>query len=68
MPMMPKPSPEMQKLIKMFAGTWTKEGRIEPNEFLPKGGTGTGIETSKAGPGGNSLISDYRSKGPSSPW
>ncbi len=62
--MMPKLSPEMQKLIKLFAGIWSKVGRIEPNEFLPKGGTGTGIETSSAGPGRNSVIGHYRSKGP----
>ncbi len=61
MPMMVKASPEIQKLIKMFAGTWTASQKIEPSEFMP-GGSGTGTDTVKAGPGGNSLLSDYRSK------
>ena len=63
MSMISKPSPEMQKIIKMFAGTWSSTEKHEPSEFLPNGGTGTGSDTVKAGPGGNSLISDYRSKG-----
>jgi len=64
MPMMPKPSPEIQKLIKMLAGTWSASEKVEPSEFMPQGSSGSGTDTVKAGPGGNSLVSDYRSKGP----
>ncbi len=63
MPMAVKPSPEMQKLVKMFAGTWDTTEKHEPSEYFTQGGTGTGTDTTKAGPGGNSLIGDYRSKG-----
>ena len=64
MPMMPKPSPEIQKLIKALAGTWSVSEKTEPSEFMPQGGSGSGTDTVKAGPGGNSLVRDYRSKGP----
>jgi hypothetical protein len=63
MPMMSKPSPEIQKLIKDFAGTWSTSEKIEASEFIPQGGTGAGTDISKAGPGGNSLLGDYRSRG-----
>ncbi len=63
MPMMAKPSAEIQKLIKTLAGTWSASEKMEPSESMP-GGSGTGTDTAKAGPGGNSLVSDYRSKGP----
>ncbi len=63
MPMMTKPAPEIQKLIKMFSGTWIASEKMEPSEFAPQGGTGTGTDTVKAGPGGRSLVGDYRSKG-----
>lgn len=63
MAMTPQPSPEIQKLIKMFAGTWSTSEKFDPSEFMPQGGTGSGSETIKGGPGGNSLVNDYRSRG-----
>src|SRR5207237_9401833 len=57
----PFPYTTLFRSIKMFAGTWTASQKIEPSEFMP-GGSGTGTDTVKAGPGGNSLLSDYRSK------
>ncbi|HXN22446.1 MAG TPA: DUF1579 family protein [Candidatus Dormibacteraeota bacterium] len=63
MPMVSKPSPEIQKVIKMFGGMWSTSEKIEASEFMPQGGTGSGTDSMKAGPGGNSLVNDYRSRG-----
>lgn len=56
-----KPNPEITRLLKMFAGTWTASEKIEPGPMAPKGGTGKGMATFKAGPGGNSMIEEYDS-------
>src|SRR5512142_328870 len=56
-----KPSPEMTRLIKMFAGTWKSTEKFEPGPFTPNGGTSQGTATFKAGPGDNSLIEEYSS-------
>lgn len=62
MPPMPKPSPEMQKMTKMFAGKWTAEVKTEAMDGMPaiesKGGA-----TFSRGPGGLSLIEDFHSEG-----
>jgi hypothetical protein len=63
MPMAPKPAPEIQKVIKLFAGTWDVAEKIDPSEFMPQGGTSTGSDVARAGPGGHSLVRDFRSKG-----
>jgi len=60
--MMTKPAAEMQKLIKTFAGTWNTSETFEKSEMMPEGGTGHGTSTFKAGPGGLSLIQDYKSR------
>ncbi len=54
------PAPEITKLIKMFSGSWTTAEKIEPGPRAPKGATGNGRATFKAGPGGNSVIEDYK--------
>jgi hypothetical protein len=59
----PRPSPEIERLVKAFSGTWSIAIKIEPNETMPKGGRGQGEETWRPGPGGLSLIEDYRSTG-----
>lgn len=58
---MTKPSPEMQKLSKMVAGTWSAAEKHEPSPWAPKGATGKGTATFKNGPGGLSLVQDYKS-------
>jgi len=58
---MAKPAPEMQKLTKMFLGTWSTTEKHEPSPWMPKGGTGKGTATYKLGPGGLSLVEDYKS-------
>src|SRR5947209_6570819 len=59
---MPKPAPEM-KALRDFIGTWTSEETMEPSPFSPNGGTATGVNTVRNGPGGFSVMMDHRSKG-----
>ncbi len=61
---MPKPAPEMQKLLKTFVGSWTVAEKHEPGPFLPKGGEGKGEARFFPGPGGRSLIENYHSQNP----
>jgi hypothetical protein len=59
----PKPAPEMTKLIKMMGGSWTVTEKSDPNPMMPKGGTGKGMATMTPGPGGMSLMEKYHSSG-----
>lgn len=52
------PLPEMQRLSKMYVGTWTY------TETYANGAKNTGVYTSELGPGGNSIINRFHSKGP----
>ena len=61
---MPKPAPEIERLGGMLYGRWDTEEKHEPSEMLPQGGAGKGLETVRPGPGGLSLISEYKSEGP----
>jgi uncharacterized protein DUF1579 len=66
MPMMAKQSAEMAKIEKLFAGNWTLVATMEP---MPEAGmnqpaVSKGTQTSKRGPGGNALIDDMKSTGP----
>ena len=58
---MAKPSPEMQKLSKTVVGTWSVAEKHEPSPWAPKGATGKGTTVFKNGPGGLSLVQDYKS-------
>jgi len=58
-----KPAPEMERLIKMWAGHWTTVEQFEPSTEMPKGKQDKGAETMRPGPGGLSLIGDYESHG-----
>lgn len=60
----PKPSPEIEKLTKWMVGTWQSEENFAPApEFgMPNAGKGRGISVVKLGPGGFSLIDDYKSR------
>lgn len=66
MPMI-KPAPEMTKMIKMLAGTWTVAEKHEPNPMMPSGGTGKGTAVLTPGPGGLSLMEKYHSSGAMGP-
>jgi uncharacterized protein DUF1579 len=59
---MAKPGPEMEKL-NFQLGTWTTQEKHEPMMGF-NGGEGKGVINVKAGPGGLSLVTDYKSVGP----
>jgi len=59
----PKPAPEMERLIKMWAGRWSTVEQFEPSDEMPQGKQDKGVETMRPGPGGLSLIGDYESHG-----
>ena len=61
---MPKPAPEIERLLQQLQGRWATEEKHEPSEMLPKGGTGTGHEAIRPGPGKMSVIAEYSSQGP----
>ncbi|MGH9630088.1 MAG: DUF1579 family protein [Bryobacteraceae bacterium] len=60
---MPKPTPaaEMKELTSL-AGTWSVEEIHEPSPWLPEGGTGKGTANFRLGPGGFSVMLDYKSE------
>ena len=60
-PSMPKPAAEMKELRELM-GTWTSDEKFEPSPFMPAGGTGTGTNTARLGPGGFSVLMEQRSK------
>ncbi len=53
----PGGSPEMQRLAKLYLGKWSYVEKYKRAE-------NTGIYTSELGPGGNSLINRFHSRGP----
>lgn len=59
----PKSTPEMERL-KFYLGEWDYTETYPKSPFVPEGGKNTGLYTSKLGPGGNSLINTFHSKGP----
>lgn len=59
----PKPSPEMKKLAKAMVGRWQAEEKYEVTPFSPQGGEGKGTETIHRGPGGLSILINYKSSG-----
>ncbi len=61
---LPKPAPEMQRLSTLFLGTWSTSEKHESGRIAPRGGVGLGTDTVRLGPGGMSLISDYRATDP----
>ena len=52
-----------ERLIHALSGSWKITLSLAPNEKMPKGGTGAGEETWRAGPGGLSVIEEYQSTG-----
>lgn len=55
-------APEMKRLAEAFAGVWKTTEKFEPDEFRISGATGSGAYSIHPGPGGNSLIIDYKSE------
>ena len=62
MPPMPKPSADMQKMIKAFAGKWTVTVKTEAAMGMPASES-KGDASFTRGPGGLSLIEEFRSQG-----
>ena len=62
-PIATSPHPDVDKLIRSLSGSWSITLSFAPNEKMPKGGSGTGEETWRAGPGGLSVIEEYHSTG-----
>lgn len=58
---MPKPAPEMKDLRELV-GTWSSDEHFEVSPFMPSGGSGTGTNTVRLGPGGFSTLMEQRSK------
>ena len=57
------PLAEMQRLSKLYVGTWTYTETYPKSAFAANGGVNTGMYTSELGPGGNSIINHFHSKG-----
>jgi quercetin dioxygenase-like cupin family protein len=55
--------PEMKKLS-FLLGTWQATDSYEKTPFAPNGGSGSGTYETTLGPGGASLLTDYRYQGP----
>ncbi len=60
----PSASPEMDRVAKMYLGTWEYTETYPKTPVTPQGGVNTGIYTSELGPGGNSLVNRFHSHGP----
>lgn len=61
--MMPaKPNPGMEKVLSTV-GTWSATIKNEPSPWNPKGSTDKGSMVVSKGPGGLSVVQDFRSKG-----
>ena len=54
----------MRSLTKALAGKWSIREKYEPDEWTPNGGVGQGEEVWRSGPGGFTLIEEYRSQTP----
>jgi len=63
---MPKPAAEMKEL-RVLVGTWSTDETFEPSPFMP-GGTATGTNTVRLGPGGFTVLMDQRSKSTMGPF
>ncbi len=57
---MPGPSPEIQKLTKLFVGKWKTSGKILDENWAPGGASGTGMDTVRSGPAGFTIITDSK--------
>jgi hypothetical protein len=54
----------MQRLSKLYVGTWTYTETYPKSALSPNGGQNTGIYSSEPGPGGMSIVNRFHSQGP----
>jgi hypothetical protein len=59
----PQLAPEMQKLG-FYLGDWDYTEKYEKSDMVPNGAQNSGVYSSTAGPGGNSLVQHFHSQGP----
>ena len=59
------PAPEMQSLAKALKGNWSTTYEFAPGGISPTGGTGTGEENWRTGPGGYVLMEEEHVRAPS---
>jgi hypothetical protein len=59
-----KPSAEMDRLQKLYLGVWDYTESYTKTPFYPQGGIDTGVYSSELGPGGNSILNRFHSRGP----
>jgi hypothetical protein len=59
-----KPGAAEMKRLGFYVGNWTYTETYPKSAMAPQGATNTGVYTSKWGPGGNSLLNTFLSKGP----
>jgi hypothetical protein len=57
----PTPHPEIVRLLQLLEGTWSIKDELAPNKDSPKGTTGIGTIIWRSGPGGFSVIEEFRS-------
>jgi hypothetical protein len=58
-----KASPEMDRLKKLYLGSWDYTETYTKTPFSRQGGSDTGVYTSEPGPGGNSIVNRFHSHG-----
>jgi hypothetical protein len=58
------PAPELQSLEKALTGNWSTSYDFAPSAISPNGGTGTGEEDWRIGPGGYVLIEEEHVRAP----
>ena len=59
-----KPGAVEMKRLGFYLGNWTYTETYPKSAMAPQGATNTCVYTSKLGPGGNSLVNTFHSKGP----
>ncbi len=60
----PSDAPEMERLAKWYVGDWEYTETYAKTPMTPEGAVNTGLYHSEPGPGGNSLVNRFHSKGP----
>lgn len=58
------PTPEMHRLAEFYVGTWDYTESYPKSASNSEGEKNTGVYTSELGPGGNSLVNRFHSRGP----
>ena len=58
----PKPSPQIERLLHAFEGTWGTREKFAPDAASPNGATAEGKIVWRPGPGGFSAVEEYQSR------